>query len=221
MCGLYDVNKFVTPSNLVTFAKNYGDQSETYDGIDATVTARMSRLSVSGGLSSGTSNNVDSINARSNCFVVDSPQQFRFCDINMPWRTSVRFLGSLQLPWGVDVGATFLNNPGPEVLANYSIASSQAQFVSNPSRTGLLAGSATIPLIQPGTMFGDRMTQVDLRVGKNFLVNGVRIRALLDVANLTNSNAVLVQNNTYGSSWLRPTYVLPGRLIKPTIQVNF
>jgi hypothetical protein len=94
------------------------------------------------------------------------------------------------------------------------------QFVNSP-RTALTLGSATIPLIEPGTLFGERMTQVDLRFGKNFRYRGVRIRALLDVANLFNSNAVLVLNTTYGSNWQRPTYVLPGRLIKPTIQIDF
>jgi hypothetical protein len=203
--------------------------------IDATLTARLPhRINISGGLSSGTSNNVDSINSRSACFVIDSPQGNatvassaagfapgnQFCDIKMPWRTGVRFLTTFGLPWGIDAGATFLNNPGPQITASYTLVSSQAQFV-NSTRTTLTLGSATIPLIQPGTMFGDRMTQMDLRLGKNFQYRSTRFRALLDVANLFNSNAVLVLNTTYGANWLRPTYVLPGRLIKPTVQIDF
>jgi hypothetical protein len=78
-----------------------------------------------------------------------------------------------------------------------------------------------VPLIAPGTMFGERHNQVDIRVGKNVRYARTRIRALLDVANLFNSNSVLVLNTTYGSNWLRPAYVLPGRLIKPTIQIDF
>jgi hypothetical protein len=221
ICGLYDVNRIVSPNNLVTFADNYGEQTETYNGIDATVTARLPRrISLSGGLSSGTSNNVDSINSRSNCFVVDSPGQLRFCDIDMPWRTGVRFLGTFGLPWDMDAGLTFLNNPGPQITAAYTVVSSQVQFVDSP-RTALTLGSATIPLIEPGTEFGERMTQVDVRVGKTFRYRAMRIRALLDVANLFNSNAVLVLNTTYGGNWQRPTYVLPGRLIKPTVQIDF
>jgi hypothetical protein len=221
VCGLYDVNRVVAPNNLVTFASNYGEQTETYDGIDATVTARLPhRIALSGGLSSGTTNNVDSINSRSNCFVVDTPGQLRFCDIQMPWRTGVRFLGTAGLPWDIDAGVTFLNNPGPQITAAYTVVSSQVQFV-NSARTSLTLGQATIPLIQPGTAFGERMTQVDVRVGKNFRYRGMRVRALLDVANLFNSNAVLVLNTTYGNNWQRPTYVLPGRLIKPTVQFDF
>ena len=78
-----------------------------------------------------------------------------------------------------------------------------------------------MPLIAPGTMFGDRMQQTDLRIGKSFKHGGTRIRALVDVANLFNSNAVLILNTTYGANWLAPTYVLPGRLIKPNITIDF
>lgn len=220
ICGLYDVNRVVSPNNLVTFASNYGEQTETYKGIDATVSARLPhRITLTGGLSSGTSNNVDSINSRSNCFVVDSPQ-LRFCDIDMPWRTGVRFLGTVGLPWDVDAGLTVLNNPGPQITAAYTVLSSQVQFV-NSTRSALTAGSATIPLVKPGTMFGERHSQVDFRIGKNFRSGRMRVRALLDVANLFNANSVLVLNTTYGANWLRPTYVLPGRLIKPTVQIDF
>jgi hypothetical protein len=175
------------------------------------------RINISGGLSSGTSNNIDSINSRSNCFVVNSPQQLLFCDVKMPWRASLRFLGTASLPWGVDVGLTFQNNPGPQILANYPVTSVQALGLGR----ALSGGTATVPLIQPGTMFGERMTQVDLRLGKNVKYKGMRIRALVDFANLLNSNAVLVVNTTYGTNWLRPSYVLPGRLIKPNVQIDF
>jgi len=100
LCGLYDLNpnKLGQVDNFVTFSRNFGEQSETYNGIDFTMNARLSRINISGGLSSGTSNNIDSINSRSHCFVVDNPQQLLFCDVNMPWRTSVRFLGTTNLP---------------------------------------------------------------------------------------------------------------------------
>ena len=110
----------------MTFSSNYGEQTETYDGIDAhRYRATAPRITLSGGLSSGTTNNVDSINSRSNCFVVDNPQQLRFCDIDMPWRTGVRFLGTIGLPWDIDAGVTFLNNPGPQITANYTVLSAQ------------------------------------------------------------------------------------------------
>jgi hypothetical protein len=219
VCGLYDLNpnKLGQVDNFVTFSKNFGEQTETYNGIDVAVNARLSRINISGGLSSGTSNNIDSINSRSHCFVVDNPQQLLFCDVKMPWRTGGRFLGTTSLPWGIDMGVTLQNNPGPQITANYTITSAQALGLGR----ALSGGTATVPLIKPGTIFGERMTQLDLRLGKNFRYKSGRVRALLDFANLLNSNAVLVVNTTYGTNWLRPSYVLPGRLIKPTVQIDF
>jgi hypothetical protein len=125
------------------------------------------------------------------------------------------------LPWDIDLSAVFQDNPGPEIDANYTVTSSQVQFVNNPARTTLTSGTATIPLIQPGTVFGDRIYQLDVRASKTIKVGGARLRAILDVANLFNASTVLLQNNTYGTIWLRPSYIMPGRLIKPTIEMTF
>lgn len=219
LCGLYDLNpnRAGLIDNLTTFSKNFGTQKETYNGVDVTTNVRAGRLNIAGGISSGTSNNIDSINSRSNCFVVDSPQQQLFCDIEMPWRTSARFLGTTNLPWDIDLGVTLQNNPGPQITAAYTITNAQAVGLGR----NLTAGTATVPLIQPGTLFGDRLSQVDIRLGKNFKHRGMRIRALLDIANVFNANTALVINNTFGSAWQRPTVVLPGRLIKPNVQIDF
>lgn len=85
----------------------------------------------------------------------------------------------------------------------------------------LVAGTATVPLIQSGTVFGDRIVQLDLRLVKAFKARGVRFRGMLDIGNALNASTVLLQNNTYGSAWLRPSYILPGRLFKPSIQIDF
>jgi hypothetical protein len=145
---------------------------------------------------------------------------FDYCRIEYPWRTQGKVMGTVGLPWGMDAGATFQSNPGPEINANFAVTSAQVQFVSAP-RTTLNAGSATVGLIRPGTDFGDRIYQLDLRVSKSFSVRGARIRAIADFGNVLNSSTVLLQNNTYGTNWLRPSYIMPGRLFKPTVEVSF
>ena len=85
----------------------------------------------------------------------------------------------------------------------------------------LTNGTFTVPLIQPGSMFGERVLQIDLRIAKVFRAQGLRVRAMLDVGNLTNSSTVLLQNNTYGANWLRPAYIMPGRLLNLSIEVTF
>jgi len=67
---------------------------------------------------------------------------------------------------------------------------------------------------------------VDLRVGSLEetifrMSGGRRIQANMDLFNLFNVSAVLAQNNTYGSSWLRPTTIVQGRLLKFGGQIDF
>jgi hypothetical protein len=107
-CGLYDLNpaKFGQVNNFVTFSDKYGKQTNRYDGIDATVNARLPhRITVMGGVSSGTmtANNLPNvlsgtINSTTSCFVVDSPQQLRFCDQSLPWQTQYKALATLLCP---------------------------------------------------------------------------------------------------------------------------
>ena len=144
----------------------------------------------------------------------------RFCNIRYPWRTQVKALATVGLPWAFEVGATFQSNPGPEINANFTVNSTQVQFV-DPGRTTLSAGTATVGLIQPGSVFGDRIYQLDLRVSKVVKYGGLQVRGILDVGNLFNASAVLLQNNTFGTNWLRPSYIMPGRLFKPTVEITF
>jgi hypothetical protein len=226
ICGLYDLTPaaFVRPpKNFRTTASTYGTQKEFFNGIDVSLTARLPRRGqLFGGVSSGTSNNSGNalVNSTEACFVINSPQALRYCKVDYPWRTQVKILGTVALPWNVDVGATFQNSPGPDINANYTVNSSQVRFLT-PGRTSLSSGTATIPLIAPATVFGDRIYQIDLRISKAVTTGGVRLRAILDVGNLPNASTVLLQNNTYGNNWLRPSYIMPGRLFKPSIEMTF
>jgi hypothetical protein len=54
ICGLYDINpdKFGQNDNFYTFAKNYGNQTDVYNGVDISVNARLPRsIIVQGGFS--------------------------------------------------------------------------------------------------------------------------------------------------------------------------
>jgi hypothetical protein len=222
ICGLYDLNprKVGQVDILRTSADRFGTQTETYNGIDVGVNMRLPhRTQISGGLSTGTSFNVGNAltNSTEACFIIDNPGALRFCEVDVPWLTQAKFLGTVGLPAGVDVGVTVQSNPGPEILANYTVSSAQVQGLG---RT-LTTGTATIPLIAPASVFGERILQLDVRVAKTLRYRGIRIRGLLDIGNLLNASTVLLQNNTYGPNWQQPTFIMPGRLIKPAVQVDF
>jgi hypothetical protein len=221
ICDLFDLNpdKRGLVHNYTTFSSEFGEQRETFNGVDLGVNLRLpGRATLAGGIATGTSNNTGNglRNSTSACFVIDSPQQ-RFCEIEVPWLTQAKLLGSVALPWDVNLGASLQSTPGNEITAAYTVNSAQVTGLGR----ALTNGTFNVPLIQPGSMFGERVLQVDLRIAKAFRVQGMRFRAMLDVGNLTNSSTVMLQNNTYGANWLRPAYIIPGRIFKPSIEMTF
>jgi Carboxypeptidase regulatory-like domain len=214
ICGLYDVtpSKGTALNNLVTFAENFGTQKEVYDGVDLTVTGRLPHGALlEGGLNSGRT-------ALNNCFVIDSPQARRFCEVKPPFLTQVKLLGTVHVPWNIELAGTFQSIPGPEILAPRAYS---RQEVFPSLQRNLVNATTSVPLVSPGTIYGQRLNQMDVRVSKNVTVGRTRFRAMVDLYNAFNVNTVLLMNNTYGPEWQRPTYILPGRLLKVGAQVNF
>jgi hypothetical protein len=80
-------------------------------------------------------------------------------------------------------------------------------------------------MLEPGASYEKRLTQVDLRLLKNFTGDWGRLRVTFDLYNLFNANTVLARNNTFGlgggSGWGQPTNILTGRLIKLGGQFSF
>jgi len=217
LCGLYDVKseKYGNANNFVTFAKPFGKQTEIYDGVDLNIDARLPHgVLLQGGLSTGRT-------AVNNCFVVDSPQAARpdYCDPPSPFLTQLKLLGTFNLPRGVQVSGTVQSIPGVPITAQYEMTS--AQIRSFLGRAPASGGTTTIDLMPSGTLFTDRLLQLDVRAAKNFRVHRLRVRGMFDVYNALNSNTVLSLNTTYGANWQRPLWVLPGRLAKLAAQVDF
>jgi hypothetical protein len=84
------------------------------------------------------------------------------------------------------------------------------------------ARSVPVPLVKPGTLYGERLHQFDARISKEFVLRGgLRVQGQLDVYNLFNGNMVLAQNNTFGANWQQPLAILAGRLLKFGVLVKF
>ncbi|HXD73177.1 MAG TPA: hypothetical protein VN628_05560, partial [Vicinamibacterales bacterium] len=141
-----------------------------------------------------------------------------FCDIRPPLQPNVKVLLVYPLPWyGIQTAATIQSLPGPQIAATYSVTSA---LVSGLGRN-LSAGNATVDLIAPGTMYGDRLNQLDFRLSKIFRFSGSRrIQGNVDLYNLFNADPVLALNNTYGTAWQRPLQILQGRLLKFSVQLD-
>ncbi len=218
--GLYDVNpnKFGQVDNYVTLARNYGKQTEHWNGVDFSVNARPGAgVLLQGGLSTGRTS-TDSCDVRA--ALPETAPLNAFCKVDGIFITQVKFLGTYLVPKvGVQIAATFQSLPGPSILANYVATNALVQ----PSLGRPLSGSApnvTVNIIDPGDTYGERLNQLDLRFGRPIRFHGVRTTINLDIFNALNGNAVRTVNNNY-AAWLTPTAILDARLFRISGQVDF
>jgi hypothetical protein len=85
------------------------------------------------------------------------------------------------------------------------------------------APNVTVNLIEPHTLLGDRVNEMDIRVGKILRFGRSRVNVGFDVYNLLNSSAVLSYNQSFiaNGSWLTPTSVMTARFAKVSAQFDF
>ena len=235
VCGFYDVSqaKFGQTQNLITSASTFGNEFNHFNGIDVTASARFHNgAQISGGSSTGRSEIntcivvnspgtpvVNATGGASTAFASSTPQ---FCDRLPPFQTQWKFLGSYPLPWGLQASGAFQSLPGPEISAtsyvakNSDIASSLGRDLASGA-----TGTATLPLMAPGTVWGDRVNKLDIRFSKTIKVGQMRVQGGLDIYNVFNSSDTLSLNTRYGGSWLIPTQILGARLFRLNAQFEF
>ena len=230
-------NKASLPSdNHVRLAKHYGNQYENWHGVDASMNARLgSGTVVQGGFSTGRTvqdnceilakvpeGGVTSQQGLNNALLqINGSLAIPFCHQETPFLTQVKLLGTYTIPRvNVQLAATFQSIPGPQVGSNFVVSNAAVQ----PSLGRPLAGNAanvTVPIVAPGSLYGDRLNQTDFRVGKVVRLGGNRrVTASVDLYNLFNSSAVLAESGNY-SSFRTPTRVVGARLVKFTASMNF
>jgi hypothetical protein len=245
ICGFYDLNprKVGQISNYVTFAKNYGKMTDVYDGVDLTVNARLARgATLQGGASIGReatnmcdvvgkvdlpaaalpfSSSTGGAPLAASLSGLPSPST-NFCHVSPPFQPDVKLNGSYPLPWGgVQLSATFQSIPGPQIVATAVVPSTQIASSLGRNLSAGANSTATVQLVAPGTLYGDRLNQVDLRVTKMVRVNRTRVRGMFDLYNLLNASPVLALNQRYGPAWQQPYITLPGRFMKFGVQMDF
>jgi len=239
--GIYELKAdrpFGLLDNYVTHARNFGDGiRETYNGIDVSVNARIANgPQLQGGFNVGRS-------ARNECDVVAqlpevisgafrTPEQF--CDITSGWLVAFGGLASYVMPrLDVQVAATIQSRPfaganfpgiaSQSLAANWLVLNAQViPELGRPLSGG--AQSTFVNVVEPGTLYGDRINQVDLRVSKVLRFGGRRAMIGLDVFNLFNTNAVYQYLQTYagnGATWLQPSSLVTARFAKLSAQIDF
>ena len=227
--GLYDLNpnKVGQVNNLITFADNLGGQLENFNGFDLSVNMRpRSGVLLQGGFSTGktTTDSCGIVTQYRNAVTVTGSigtvQSTDMCHLETPFLTQVKFIGTYELPKvGVNVAATVQSLPGPFIAANYTATNAQVQ----PSLGRPLSGGAqntTVNIVDPGSMYGDRINTLDLRFAKPFKFSQLRTVINFDLYNAFNSSSVLSLNAAY-ARWQVPLSVLNARLFKISAQLDF
>ena len=247
ICGFYDIKpaKNGQSQNLVRLAKHYGDQTEVYNGIDASANWRIKGLTLFGGLSTGRT-------ATSQCFVVDTPALYLTvtspatptatspqtpmgnCKVVPPLLTQYKGYGVYQLPWSMTVSGTYQAVPQPasggalnSITADYVATNAEIRPTLGRDLAAGANGTTTVELLKPFTLLGGHSKQLDLRLGKSFSSTGkARVRLSLDIYNVLNSNDWQTITTRFSSSqvanrWQRPTLILQARYFQIGTQIDF
>jgi len=227
VAGFWDLNPdkvTVIPNNYFTLARNYGKQIQHWNGLDATVNLRLGRqLTLQGGVSTGRS-------VTDNCAVVAGLPEAAlltapYCRQVQDFLTDGKLVGSYAVPKiDVQLSGLFYSRPGPLLSANQVIPNSVVR-TSLGRDLSANAQNVTVNLVSPGSMFGDRRNQLDVRLTKMFRLDRTRIGANLEIYNVFNSNAVLTESATYVNSsvsgWRIPQTIMPPRFFKISMQLDF
>jgi hypothetical protein len=219
LCGLYDVNRAISPNNLIFNSSSIGGIEDVYDGFDFDVNARLGRgVLLSGGVSLGREriNNCNLIDDRSLAY--GGSRTEAYCDTRPPFQPQVK--GQLAYPlWrDINIAATFQSLSGPQLSANYPLTNAIAAPSLGRNFTNV---PPTVDLLPNGTMYGDRIFQTDLRLTRTFRSGRTTIRPTVSVYNLFNANPVQTYNQNFGSAWLSPIVIMQSRFADIGVQVDF
>jgi hypothetical protein len=146
-----------------------------------------------------------------------------YCHVAFGIQTQFRGLASYELPGiGAQLSATLQSKPGAMLAANYAVPN--AAVASSLGRN--LSGNApnvTVNLVPPGSSYGDRINQIDVRVAKILRHGRSRTMVALDIYNALNSSAGLTYNNAFvpTAAWPRPNTILTARFLRFTVETEF
>ena len=211
-------------NNIVEPATDYGDQIQIWSGYDLTISARTQvGLTVTGGMSTGRT-------LTDNCQILAQvpeagPLGVPYCHQLTNFLTDLHLQSIYTVPTiDVQLGAVFRSSPGPAISANQVIPDAAVRGSLGRDLAGG-AANVTVNLVAPGTLYGDRVNQLDLRAGKKLTFGRLRSVISVDVYNALNANPALTENATYQNTsvtgWRVPTSIQPARFAKISLQLDY
>jgi hypothetical protein len=238
-------NKFGQFDNYFTFAKDYGDVTYYWHGLDYDVNARLTNgINLQLGASTGRG-------VRDTCEVqAQLPEstlavgfgtgisQVDACAVNEPWQTNLRGLASYTIP-KIDVlvsaiARSIANNVpqttqdavatnGLSLNANYDMTSAQVlAAIGRPLPGG--AATQSVNLVKPGEVYGPRINAVDMRFAKILRFGRTRTNVGIDLYNIFNTNTGTAFNQNFGidgATYRQEVTILNPRFLRFNVTVDF
>ncbi len=224
IAGLYDLAPTATfgrVDNLLQATSKVGERVQYANNVDVTLNIRTSNgITMQGGYSTTqTVNDTCEIRAA----IPESATVNPYCHTASGFQPQFRGLASYTIPRvDLQVSSVYQDKPGPQLSANYF--ATNANLAATLGRP--LSGSApfvTVNLVEPGTLYGDRIRQLDGRVAKIVNFAGKRATFGLDVYNVLNNGVILTYNNSFvpGGNWLAPTSIMTPRMARLSVEFTF
>jgi len=216
-----------------------GKQIEHWDGVDVTANARLRNgLTIQGGLSTGRT-------LTDNCDLARNPElaeinggqlaafglgqafflaatPLGYCHRNEGFITQYKAFATYMVPRiEVQISGTYQGLPGPLISANYTAPEAPVIIII----PGVFSLNKTVQIIEPGSLYGDRVNQFDFRISKLLRFAGTRTMVGLDIYNLLNSNPVLSENAAMPAppfaGFRQPLSMLQARFFKFSAQFDW
>jgi len=247
----------VNPANFgqqnysVTSSDNYGKQTRHFNGVTASLNARLPYgITARGGVSAGRTvdDKCDIAAKLPELFTPGNGNQFdgaitgaglgqiaqNFCRVETGLNPIYSGLATYTIP-KVDLQLSMTTSSKSLSDARFTtflpvyIESLQANYVMTNAQVSPLLGrnlagnaaTTTVNLAEPGQLYGPRLTDVDLRLARVQKFGSRRLLIGIDVYNVFNASAAVTFNQTYGPSFLVPTGILQSRFAKLSAQFDF
>jgi hypothetical protein len=235
-------------NNFVTLAKNYGDQTEVFNAVNFSANARLQNgLMIQAGAGTGraVTDDCDVVAAlpetlHANFFTgnpanpVTNSRSFAVaartlerCRQDHGWRTSMQGMVAYVIPKiDVNISGTYQDLPGTSASNSTGVSMSANGAIPAASTTlgraySSTAGARFFNIVEAGSVYVERMRQLDFRMSKLFRVGTTRTSLNFDFYNVLNSNSVINENITYGAAWRTPQLILLPRIFKLSAQFDF
>ena len=130
-------------------------------------------------------------------------------------RWDFKLSGTYDGPYGLHFSPLVRHQAGVNFARQLSVGAASATAAG-----AIFSGTVNVEPLNSNRQ--DNITVLDLRVDRAFnLGHGIRVRGLLDVFNITNTNAAESRTITTGSAYLRPTAVLAPRTLRIGARLQF